>query len=154
VLSQAEADAGKSARLQQATKFYDQAAALLRNAIAKADEFITALGTADAKGVLLITKLAQEKSVCDELTRENTLALVLDLRAAVGGYYTKKNLWTFLGRMPFFAMGGAVVTYFLLDRDGQLLASGLVPVHSGYEAVDNVPGLVNRSLAGSLGGSR
>lgn len=148
-LSQAEADAGKSARLQQAAKLYDQAAALLRNAIARADEFVTGLGIADAKGVLLITKLAQEKSVCDELTRENTLALVLDLRATVGGYYTKKNFWTFLGGMPFFAMGGAVVTYFLLDSDGRLVASGLVPIHSGYEGVDRVPGLVNRSLAAS-----
>jgi len=46
-------------------------------------------------------------------------------------------------------MGGAVVTYFLLDSDGRLVASGLVPIHSGYEGVDRVPGLVNRSLAAS-----
>jgi hypothetical protein len=138
-----KANAGKLAPLKQAAELYDQAAALLRNAMAKADEFITGLGIADAKGVLLITKLAQEKSVCERLTKENTLALVLDLRAAVGGYYTKKNVWTFLGQMPFFAMGGAVVTYLLLDGDGQLVATGLVPIHSGYQGVHKVPDLVN-----------
>jgi hypothetical protein len=143
-----QADAGNSARLQQAAKLYDQAATLLRNAIAKADEFIAGLGAADAKGVLLITKLAEEQYVCNELAKDNTLALVLNLRAAVGGYYTKKNLWTFLGGMPFFTMGGAIATYALVDKDGKLVVSGLVPVHSGYAAVNNVPGLVNGSPGG------
>jgi hypothetical protein len=143
-----QADAARSARLQQAAKLYDQGATLLRNVVAKADEFIAGLGAADAKGVLLITKLAEEQSICNELAKDNALALVLNLRAAVGGYYTKKNLWTFLGGMPFFAMGGAIATYALVDKDGKIVASGLIPVHSGYETVNNVPGLVNGSPGG------
>ena len=143
-----QADAARSARLQQAAKLYDQGATLLRNVIAKADEFIAGLGAADAKGVLLITKLAEEQSICNELAKDNALVLVLNLRVAVGGYYTKKNLWTFLGGMPFFAMGGAIATYALVDKDGKLVASGLIPVHSGYEAVNKVPVLVNGSPGG------
>lgn len=144
-VARGQAEPPNSARLQQAAKLYDQAATLLRNAIAKANDFIAGLGAADAKGVLLITKLAEEKSVCNELTKDNTLALILSLRT-VGAYYTKKNLWTFLGGMPFFTAGGAIVTYALVDRDGKLVASGLVPVHSGYTPLHKVPRIVSRSF--------
>jgi hypothetical protein len=137
-LSESGADTAKRLQLQQAAKLFDQAAALLRNAIGKTDEFIAALGAADAKGVALMTKIAQEKSVCDELANPDARGLLLDVRAAVGGYYTRKNLWTFLGRMPFFAMGGTVVTYTLINKNGEIEASGLVPIHSGYSRVDQL----------------
>lgn len=140
--SEHEKDQTKLARLQQGAALYDQAAQLLRNAISKAEEFITGLGAVDPKGVAFMTKVAQEKSACEELARPESLALVLDVRSAVGGYYTKKNLWTFLGGMPFFAMGGAVVTHSLTNKDGELLASGLIPIHSGYARVDHVRGLI------------
>jgi hypothetical protein len=145
------------ARLQQAAKLYAQAAGLLRSAIAKAQDFISGLATVDTKGIALITKVAQEKAVCDALTKTTepsegrpaesaALLLMLDVRAAVGGYYTKKNLWTFFGGMPFFAMGGAVVTYTLLDSGGVIKAAGLVPVHSGYAKVDKVEQLVSTAV--------
>jgi hypothetical protein len=150
--SQHETDTTKLAH-QQAAKLYDQAAALLRSAITKAQDFISGLAAVDAKGIALITKVAQEKAVCDALTRtaergessppeQAALLLVLDVRAAVGGYYTKKNLWTFFGGIPFFAMGGAVVTYSALDAEGVIKAAGLLPVHSGYAKVDEVVELV------------
>lgn len=122
-----------------AAKIYDEAAAMLRKAITKAEEFISAIGVADTKGVTLLTKIAHEKAICDELKKQDSLALALDVRAMSGGYYTKKNLWTFLGSMPFYAMGGAVVTYSLFDRDGLLNGAGLVPCHGGYAAVNEIP---------------
>jgi hypothetical protein len=137
-----EKDQPKRERLQQAVKLYDQATELLRTAVSKAEEFIKGLATIDTKGIALITRIAREKSTCEELAQPTSLALVVDVRAAVGGYYTKTNLWTFLGAMPFFAMGGAVVTYGLTNGNGELLASGLVPTHSGYAGVNYVRRLV------------
>jgi hypothetical protein len=126
-------------RLQSAAKACEDAAAALKKAISKAEEFVASLGVADAKGVLLITKIAQEKVVADELAaKPGALALLLDVRSTAGGYYTKKNLWTFLGRMPFFVMGGVVVTHYLVDADGAVQASGLTPVHGGYMSVAEV----------------
>jgi hypothetical protein len=141
--SESEQDRAKKEKLENAAKLYEQAAVVLRKAIGKAEEFIAALGVADAKGVALITKIAQEKALHDELKRENAMALVLDVRAMAGGYYTKKNLWTLFGSMPFYAMGGAVVTYCLINANGEVAAAGLVPVHSGYAAVHDVQAIVN-----------
>ena len=132
------------AQLQNAAKLYEQGAAVLRKAIAKSEEFISALLVADAKGVAAITRIAQEKAVCVELNQQDALALVLDVRASVGGYYTKKNLWTFLGSMPFFVMGGAVVTYCLVDKLGQVMKAGLVPVHGGYAPLQEVVHIISR----------
>jgi hypothetical protein len=143
-------DAGK-ARLQKAAKSCEDAAAALRKAISKTEEFAISLGTADAKGVVLITKIAQEKFVADTMApvpgqagppaTPGALALLLDVRSTAGGYYTKKNLWTFFGAMPFYVMGGVVVTYYLVDQDGDITASGLVPVHGSYRSVADVAAL-------------
>jgi hypothetical protein len=136
------ASTGDKEQLQKAAAAYEQGTVLLRKVISKAEEFVAGLAVADTKGVLLITKIAQEKAVCDELNSE-ALALFLDVRAMIGGYYTEKNLWTFFGGMPFHAMGGVVVTYYLVDKNGDVHGSGLIPVHSGYAAVSKVPDLVN-----------
>jgi hypothetical protein len=148
----AKAEAGKTqaegaldvdkAKLQNAARLYEQGASVLRKAIAKSEEFIWALSVPDDKGVAPITKIAQERAICAELNKEDTLALVVNVRASVGGYYTKKNLWTFLGGQPFYVMGGVVVTYCLVDKRGQVIKAGLVPVHGGYAPVQEVAHMI------------
>jgi hypothetical protein len=132
---------GDKEQLQKAAAAYEKGAALLRQAISKAEAFVAGLAVADPKGILLVTKIAQEKAVCNEMNN-GSLALFLDVRAMIGGYYTKRNLWTFLGGMPFYAMGGVVVTYCLVNKDGEVKASGLIPIHRGYAAVDKVSDLI------------
>lgn len=129
-----------AAQVTEVAERYRKAEALLRGAIKAAADLVNSLGTADSQGVIMMTKVVQEKIVCDELAKD-ALALVLDVRALVGGYYTKRNLWTFW-RMPFFTMGGAIVTYSLVDKAGTLAASGLIPVHGGYATVDKVKELM------------
>ena len=62
---------------------------MLRKAIAKSEEFIAALSVPDAKGVAPIARIAQERAICVEL-QDGVLALVLDVRAMVGGCYQEK----------------------------------------------------------------
>jgi hypothetical protein len=128
----------------RAAGFCDSAAELLRKALLKAEAFIATLAVADSKGVALIAKIALEKAIADEAGKADALSLALDVRAAAGGYYTKKNLWTFFGFMPFYVMGGAVVTYQLVDKDGVLKGAGTVPVHAGYSNVKKVELLFKR----------
>ena len=47
---------------------------------------------------------------------------------------TKKNLWcTLLGGAPLYHMGGASVSYALLDgTTGAVAAAGVVPIYGGY----------------------
>jgi hypothetical protein len=135
---QSEASAANKDRHLRAAELCDSAADLLRKALAKAETFLATLGVADAKGVTLIAKIAAEKAFADAANDPDALCLALDVRAVAGGYYTKKNLWTFLGFMPFYVMGGAVVTFQLADKDGNLKSAGTVPVHAGYANVNEV----------------
>jgi hypothetical protein len=136
----------EEAKVTGVAERYRQAEALLRDAIKGAADFVDSLGILDSKGVIMMTKVVQEKIVCDELGKD-ALALVLDVCAPVGGYYTKRTLWNSLGfgGMPFFTMGGAIVTYSLVDKAGTLAASGLIPVHGGYARIDEVPELMTAS---------
>ncbi|MBV8565618.1 MAG: hypothetical protein JO273_09205 [Methylobacteriaceae bacterium] len=124
---------------EKAAELYGQAAAKLREALAKADAYVASLSAADDKGVTALAKIMREKVGYGVLTREGALALYLDVRATVGGTFSKASLWTFFrNTAPFYAMGGVVVSYTLNDADGKLLASDLVPVQRGYERVQEL----------------
>ena len=137
------ADAADKDKHLRAAELCDAAADLLNKALAKSQAFLATLAVADAKGVTLIAKIAAEKAFADAANDANALCLVLDVRATAGGYYTKRNLWTFLGFMPFYVMGGVVVTFQLVDKDGKLKGAGTVPCHAGYANVKNVEKSVN-----------
>ena len=131
--------AAQKAQLAAYAVGYDGVASRLRQAITVYSDFLTKLSTPDASGVLQIAKVVQEKAVYDEITRPNTLALFVDVRSAVGGFYTKTNLWTFLGSTPLHTMGGAIITYMLLDASsGAIIRADLIPIHGGYLKIDNV----------------
>ena len=72
--------------------------------------------------------------------------LFVKMSASVGGYYTKKNIFTAFGAEPFFVAGG-VVTYYTLvgGPNGAVIASGVVPFHGGYVSASNVEKRVNAS---------
>ena len=112
----------------------------LKAAATAYDSLVTRLLAADEatlstlRGLVLWTQLGQD----------GHHLLLLKVHRAAGSHYTKKNLWTNLGTsFPFYVAGGAVVGYTLLrGQDGAVLASGLLPVHGGYQAVMDVPAAV------------
>jgi proteasome assembly chaperone (PAC2) family protein len=142
--AEAESDAAKKTNSNSVADEYEASAADLRLAVSKADELTASLGVADAQGVLAIVKIAREKAVREAIDRPDTLLLLVSVRSAVGGFYAKQNLWTFLGGMPFYAMGGSIVTYTLLTGTGEVQGSGLIPIHSGYGKVSEIGALLVR----------
>jgi hypothetical protein len=83
----------------------------------------------------------------DRILRQKVVKRLLDAKTPIlvlthqnaGSYYTKKNLWTFLGGPPLYSAAAVTVSYVLLKgSDRQILASGTVPVHSRYTSVSNV----------------
>ncbi len=107
------------------------------------------LATPDANGKLMLTRVVEEKKLHDALSGSGAMGLVLDIESAAGAYYTKKNLWTFFGGMPYYAMGGVVVRYVLLETvDGEYLVkeSGLEVVHGGYQKVNDVPEAIRKGM--------
>ncbi len=118
----------------------DQLAAV----VALFDQFVASLSAADGGGATPVVALAQEVAI-DAALRAGAGVLLLRLDSSGGGYLIKKNLWTGLGRMPMYSMGGATVTYLLLDGpEGRVLAGDTVPVYGGFERTDGLRDVLGR----------
>ena len=138
-----EADAAKKADLLNQAKTHKAAADAWKVAIGLYDSFFSKLTTVDDKGVVALANVIREGVVADVLLKDNLLLLV-KLQKFGGAYYTKKNMWTFFGGMPFFHMGGVVASFVLLDgKAGTVQKSGVVPVHGGFVKASDLPQHVN-----------
>jgi hypothetical protein len=118
--------------MRENAKKHKDAADAWKAAMGLYDSFLSKLIAADAKGAVPLVSVIQEEIIADLLLNENFLLLV-KLHASGGAYYTKKSIWTLLGRMPFYHMGGIVASFVLFDgKAGTVLASGVVPIHGGF----------------------
>ena len=142
-LAAKEADATKKANLQKSARAHKDAADAWKAALALCDSFFVKLTTADDKGVIPLTNVVRDNVVASALD-QNNLLLVVKLQKSGGAYYTKKNMWTLFGGMPLYHMGGAVVSYVLLDgKEGQILQAGVVPIDGGFVKAGNLARFVN-----------
>lgn len=95
------------------------------------DELVASLA-AVTDGVPLAVHIADEKTVSEKLEAGSRLVF-LRLNTPAGGRYTRKNLWTFFGTMPFYVSGGVIASYVVVDPNtGGVLTAGQQTVHSGY----------------------
>jgi len=126
----------------------------LNGVISLYDSFASALTTPDANGAVPLTLVAQE------FARDTTLkaggdVLLLRLESSGGGFLVKKNLWTGLGAMPLYHMGGATITYVLLSGpDGKVKAGDVVPVHGGFIRTDRIRTELGNAMHGSVPANR
>lgn len=83
--------------------------------------------------------LVRQFEVSSLLNGNNSYVLLVKTHKAGGSHYVEKNLWTSFGSMPFKVMGGVVVSYSLFKgKAGNLVLSGVVPVHGGFQKVKNL----------------
>jgi hypothetical protein len=116
----------------------------LNGVIALYDSFVSSLTTADANGILPLVAVAQEFAI-DTALKAGAAVLLLRLENSGGGFLLKKNLWTGLGSMPLFHMGGATVTYLLLSGDkGKVLAGDVIPFYGGFIRTDKLSEELNK----------
>ena len=136
-------DDGAKAELLKKAKLHKEASDALKSAIELYDNLFSKLTTADDKGLAPFTTVIRETVLADLLLKDNLL-LVVKLQKSGGAYYTKKNLWTFFGGMPFYNAGGVVVSYVLLHGDnGNVMASGLIPILGGFVRENKLEEVVN-----------
>lgn len=113
-------------------------------AIALYDGVFAKLTTADDKGLTPLTMVIRETEAADALAAGTQLLLV-KLHTSGGAYYTKKNMLTFFGGMPFFHMGGVVASFALLDgKTGSVVAADVIPIHGGFVKASDVQKTVGR----------
>jgi len=136
-------DLGKKAELLNQAKVRKDAADALKAVINVYDAFYAKLVTADDKGALALTNVIREAVLADAL-QNGDLLLLVKVHKLGGAYYTKKNLLTFFGGMPFYHMGGVVGSFALIEgKDGNVLASGVVPIHGGFVKANDLEETVN-----------
>lgn len=132
-----ETNASEKIKLQAVASSYDRAVDSYTAALKAYDDMITSLVT-DKGGVALAVLVANEKWISDKMA-SGALGLIVRVHSAAGANYTKKNLWTFFGGMPFYVMGGTVCSYVLINgADGRVLSAGQFTLHSGYYKVNDV----------------
>lgn len=103
----------------------------IQAAMGIADALFAKLGAADDTGRTQLGQMVVEALIAE--TIKDCLVLSLRIDKSGGGALTKKNLWTMLGTMPLFHMGGIAVSYLLWSGDsGVLLASGAETVYGGF----------------------
>ena len=108
------------------------------------DSFFGKLTAADDKGNIPLTTVVRDTVVADTL-KNGGMLLVAKVQKAVGSFYTKKNMWTLFGGMPFYNMGGVVVSFALLDgAAGTVIQAGIVPVHGGFVKSNRVQATVEK----------
>jgi hypothetical protein len=131
-----EKPADKKQREEQLGR-HTQLAGSLKAALTLLDNWYTKLSTPDAKGITGLVHVAKEKSLAKHAN--DGYLLLLKIQTAGGASLTKKNLWSVFGGVPFHHMGGAAVSYRLLNgKSGTVAAAGVVPVHGGFIKADEL----------------
>lgn len=124
--------AAKEAKQKAAAALRSEVAAI-EGVIKMHEAFVASLTVPDGKtGALPAAALAFELAF-EEALKNQADILLLRLESAGGGYLIKKNLWTGLGSIPLYHMGGATVSFLLLaGAEGTVKGGGVVPVHGGF----------------------
>lgn len=112
--------------------------------------FIAELTSPDKDGRIALADIVRQTAVRDLLglapgARPGT-AMLLHTRLdhTVGSTYTKKNLFTSLGSMPFYVMGGASASVTLFDASGAVKYAKSLPWHGGFLKASKVKDEVNK----------
>lgn len=135
-----ETEADKKKRVEEAAELRRKEAAC-QAALAAYDSFAASLTTPDTPGgAIPLLALANDFALRHQVGQNNSQVLLVRLEATGGGYMLKKNLWTGLGAVPLYHMGGAALSYLLLDgATGQVLKGGSLAVHGGFVKSKDLP---------------
>ncbi len=134
-----ETDVAKKKQLTDGAAKLKDLAASGKNVVAACDAFLTKLTTADDKSKVPLAIIAQQRAVREQLSKGGAVLMTAKVSSAGGTYYTKKNMWTFFGAMPFYVMGGAVINFTVMEGPGgKVIVAGALPVDAGYYKATDV----------------
>lgn len=102
---------------------------------------IRELTVAGADDKVPLAEVARQSALSERL--KGARLVVAKLEYIGGTSYTKKNLWSSLGKTPFYAMGGAAAAVQGYDGAGKLTFSQVGTIHGGYVSVTDVAETVN-----------
>jgi len=110
-------------------------------------EWLKSLRTPNDKGIVPIFEIMKQSATKEQygITNGNQVGIVgVKLNNLVGSNYTKKNIVSSLGGMPFFMAAGAVASFTVFDgKTGKVLMSSVIPFHGGYVSASKIQETVN-----------
>ena len=115
-------------------KPYQDVATQLQTVIADYQTWTKGLSTADANGDTPLNRV----NLQSWLTKSTSCSAYLHIDSAAGSNYSKKNLWTGLGGMPFYASAEATASWRVWSTDGAVAASGLAIVVAPFTKIDAI----------------
>jgi hypothetical protein len=131
-------DSEAKQKFTQAAAYLQEALGTAKAAMSRFDTFMEKLTTPDDKGKLPLAAILQQAAIGEAL-RQGAFLMSAKVSSTGGTYYTRKNLWSFFGTMPFFVMGGVVVYFSLFEgQTGQVVSAGAVPVDGGFTKVSKI----------------
>lgn len=134
----AKKDTKQAKQLVDLAEHYDEMTSKITAHVAAYEALMSALASTEDKSLMPLTAVLQEHAIAAALD-DGGYALIVHIHSAAGSYYTKKNLWTAFGSMPFYVSGGAVASYTLMDGEtGHALAGGVAPFVCGYRRASKV----------------
>ncbi len=124
-------DTGNTKELEKEILDLKRAKQNLESSVAIFSDFYNKLLTSTADGPPPITSVIKE-TVLQRALDDGSCLVALKIHESGGSYFTKKNMLTFFGGMPFWHMGGVVVGFAMIDNCGSVRKAGLFPVHGGF----------------------
>lgn len=92
---------------------------------------------ADGKQPPLALGLRQARAA--QMLKGGGVLVLMKMNLMGATSFTKKNFWTSFGGMPFYASGGVIASYAVMEgRSGRLLDAASVPIASGFKSVPEV----------------
>lgn len=88
----------------------------------------------DANGVTPLLRIQRQA----KLAEETACSLNVNVHHVAGSHYTKRNIATGLGSMPFYASAMTTTSYRAWDKFGNLTGVGVFPVDQPFVAFDKI----------------
>jgi hypothetical protein len=115
-----------------------------RAVLTSADALVSGLLKTGADGTTGLEQVVRQLDA-KAAARPQDLRLFAEFAAAVGGYLSRRNLWSVFSGAPFKVMGGVVLGYTLVDGEGRVRAAGVIPIGSGYVPLTGVADALDRA---------
>lgn len=111
--------------------------ALVASAKVYTDYLSAAAQGTDSKQPQLAVGLRQARAA--QMLKNGGVLVLMKMNLLGATSYTKKNFFTAFGEMPFYASGGVIASYAVMEgRTGRVLDAATVPVASGFQSVPAV----------------
>lgn len=141
--AEAPEDSIEKKNIEAAVEAHTHVSKLLDAAVALCDTFFSKI-TTTVDGKTPLSDVLLEDALI-KILKQNGYLLIVKIQKTGGAYYTKKNICTLFGGMPFYHMGGVVVSFVLLNGpDGSVKVSGVVPIHGGFVKANKVESYLSR----------